>query len=113
PEFIARANVATHAAFPGSRPLAFGHLGDGNIHYNVIQPEDIDKDAWVARWSEVNQVVWDIVLSLGGSISAEHGVGVMKRDELPAIKDPVAYALMQSLKQMLDPNGILNPGKVL
>jgi FAD/FMN-containing dehydrogenase len=113
PEFIARAHAATRAAFPGSRPLAFGHLGDGNIHYNVIQPEGTDKDAWVKRWSEVNKVVWDIVLSLGGSISAEHGVGVMKRDELPSIKNPVAYALMQSLKRMLDPNGILNPGKVL
>jgi D-lactate dehydrogenase (cytochrome) len=113
PEFIARAHAATRAAFPGSRPLAFGHLGDGNIHYNVIQPENVDKDAWVARWGEVNKVVWDIVLSLGGSISAEHGVGVMKRDELPGIKNPVAYALMQSLKRMLDPNGILNPGKVL
>jgi D-lactate dehydrogenase (cytochrome) len=113
PEFIARAHAATRAAFPGSRPLAFGHLGDGNIHYNVIQPEDVDKDAWVARWGEVNKVVWDIVLSLNGSISAEHGVGVMKRDELPGIKNPVAYALMQSLKRMLDPNGILNPGKVL
>jgi len=113
PEFIARAHAATRAAFPGSRPLAFGHLGDGNIHYNVIQPEDVEKDAWVARWAEVNKVVWDIVLSLNGSISAEHGVGVMKRDELPGIKNPVAYALMQSLKHMLDPNGILNPGKVL
>jgi len=113
PDFIAKAHAATRAAFPGSRPLAFGHLGDGNIHYNVIQPENVDKAAWVARWSEVNKVVWDIVLSLGGSISAEHGVGVMKRDELPEVKDPVAYALMRSLKQMLDPNGILNPGKVL
>jgi len=113
PDFIARAHAATRQAFPGSRPLAFGHLGDGNIHYNVIQPETVDNAAWLARWHEVNTVVFDIVLSLGGSISAEHGVGVMKRDLLPTIKDPVAYALMQTLKRALDPNGILNPGKVL
>jgi FAD/FMN-containing dehydrogenase len=98
---------------PGSRPLPFGHVGDGNIHYNVTQPVDADKNAFLARWDEVNKVVFAVVKKYGGSISAEHGVGVMKRDILPDYKDPVALELMRSLKKMLDPNGILNPGKVL
>lgn len=113
PEFIARAHAATQKAFPGSRPLAFGHLGDGNLHYNVIQPEGMDKETWLARWHDVNKVVFDIVLSLNGSISAEHGVGVMKRDLLPSIKDKTAIEVMRAIKHTLDPNGILNPGKVL
>ncbi|MGN6459597.1 MAG: FAD-binding oxidoreductase [Pseudolabrys sp.] len=113
PEFIARTHAATQKAFPGSRPLAFGHLGDGNLHYNVIQPEGMDKETWLARWHDVNKVVFDIVLSLNGSISAEHGVGVMKRDLLPSIKDKTAIEVMRAIKHTLDPNGILNPGKVL
>lgn len=113
PEFIARAHAETQKAFPGSRPLAFGHLGDGNLHYNVIQPEGMDKEAWLARWHDVNKVVFDIVLSLNGSISAEHGVGVMKRDLLPSIKDKTAIEVMRAIKHTLDPNGILDPGKVL
>jgi FAD/FMN-containing dehydrogenase len=113
PAFIAQAHAATQKAFPGSRPMAFGHLGDGNIHYNIIQPENISKKDWLKRWHDVNKVVFDIVLSLGGSISAEHGVGVMKRDLLPSIKDKTAIEVMRALKKTLDPNGILNPGKVL
>jgi FAD/FMN-containing dehydrogenase len=93
--------------------LPFGHVGDGNIHYNVIQPEGADKAAFLARWDEVNAVVFAVVKKFGGSISAEHGVGVMKRDILPDYKDPVALDLMRALKRTLDPNGILNPGKVL
>ena len=101
------------ALIPGARPLPFGHLGDGNIHYNVTQPIGADKDDYLKRWDEVNAVVFAVVKKFGGSISAEHGVGVMKRDLLPSVKDPVAYELMRSLKALLDPNGILNPGKVL
>jgi FAD/FMN-containing dehydrogenase len=93
--------------------VPFGHLGDGNIHYNVSQPVDADKAAFLKRWDEVNAVVFAVVKKYGGSISAEHGIGVMKRDLLPSVKDPVAYDLMRSLKRMLDPNNILNPGKVL
>jgi D-lactate dehydrogenase (cytochrome) len=93
--------------------LSFGHVGDGNIHYNVTQPIGADKDKFLARWDEVNAVVFAVVQKLGGSISAEHGVGVMKRDILPDYKDPVAIELMRGLKKLLDPNGILNPGKVL
>jgi len=113
PAFLADANAAVAARFPGARPLAFGHLGDGNIHYNVIQPSDADKDAFLKRWDEVNAVVFAVVKEHGGSISAEHGVGVMKRDLLPSVKDPVALDLMRGLKHLLDPKGILNPGKVL
>ena len=113
PSFIAEANAAVTKLIPGCRPLPFGHVGDGNIHYNVTQPEGVDKEKFLARWDEVNAVVFDVVRKLGGSISAEHGVGVMKRDILPNYKDPVALDLMRSLKRTLDPNGILNPGKVL
>jgi len=113
PAFIAEANAAVLKLIPGCRPLPFGHAGDGNIHYNVTQPEGSDKKAFLARWDEVNKVVFDIVLKHGGSISAEHGVGVMKRDILPDIKDKTAIELMRTLKKTLDPNGILNPGKVL
>ncbi len=113
PAFIAEANAAVTALIPGARPLPFGHLGDGNIHYNVSQPAGADKDAYLKRWDEVNAVVFAVVRKFGGSISAEHGIGVMKRDLLPSVKDPVAYDLMRSLKALLDPNGILNPGKVL
>jgi FAD/FMN-containing dehydrogenase len=113
PDFIAEASAAVSKLIPGCRPLPFGHVGDGNIHYNVTQPEGADKEKFLARWDEVNAVVFAVVRKLGGSISAEHGVGVMKRDILPNYKDPVALDLMRSLKRMLDPNGILNPGKVL
>jgi FAD/FMN-containing dehydrogenase len=113
PAFIEQANAAVSKLIPGTRLLPFGHVGDGNIHYNVTQPEDADKEKFLARWDEVNAVVFAVVKKFGGSISAEHGVGVMKRDILPLYKDPVALELMRGLKRMLDPNGILNPGKVL
>jgi D-lactate dehydrogenase (cytochrome) len=113
PAFIAEANAAVTRLIPGSRPLPFGHLGDGNIHYNVNQPEGADKAAFVARWDDVNAVVFEVVAKYGGSISAEHGIGVMKRDLLAKVKDPVALDLMRTLKRTLDPKGILNPGKVL
>src|SRR5256714_709463 len=113
PTFIREADAAVIKLIPGARPLPFGHLGDGNIHYNVAQPVDADKASFLERWQDVNKVVFDIVLKYGGSISAEHGIGVMKRDLLPTVKDPVAMELMRALKRTLDPNGILNPGKVL
>jgi FAD/FMN-containing dehydrogenase len=113
PAFISEANEAVTKFIPGTRPLPFGHLGDGNIHYNVTQPEGADKDEYLKRWDDVNAVVFAVVKKYGGSISAEHGVGVVKRDILPSVKDPVALDLMRGLKRMLDPNGILNPGKVL
>jgi FAD/FMN-containing dehydrogenase len=113
PEFIAEADAAVTRLIPGSRPVPFGHLGDGNIHYNVSQPIGADPAEFLGQWHEVNRVVFGIVLRLGGSISAEHGIGVLKRDELPEVKDKVAIELMRSIKAMLDPLGIMNPGKVL
>jgi D-lactate dehydrogenase (cytochrome) len=113
PAFIREADEAVVRLIPGARPLPFGHLGDGNIHYNVAQPVDADKAKFLERWHDVNTVVFDVVLKYGGSISAEHGIGIMKRDLLPTIKDPVAMELMRALKRTLDPKGILNPGKVL
>jgi len=113
PAFLAEAAAAVAAVIPGARPMPFGHLGDGNIHYNVTQPVGADKADYLERWHEVNAAVFAVVKRYGGSISAEHGVGVLKRDLLPSVKDPVALDLMRSLKRLLDPKGILNPGKVL
>jgi FAD/FMN-containing dehydrogenase len=113
PDFIAQATAAVEAMIPGCRPCPFGHLGDGNIHYNVSQPLAADRAEFLKRWDEVNDVVFAVVSRHGGSISAEHGIGVMKRDLLPSVKDPVALDLMRTFKRMLDPQGILNPGKVL
>jgi FAD/FMN-containing dehydrogenase len=113
PAFIEEANAAVVKLIPGARPVPFGHLGDGNIHYNVSQPVGGDPADFLARWHEVNAVVFEIVLKMGGSISAEHGIGVLKRDELPEVKDKTAIELMRAIKAMLDPLGIMNPGKVL
>jgi FAD/FMN-containing dehydrogenase len=113
PDFIEAATTAVEAALPGARVVAFGHLGDGNIHFNVSQPIGADKVAFLARWHEINDVVHGIVASYGGSVSAEHGIGRLKRDLLPKVKDPVALDVMRALKRTLDPKGLLNPGKVL
>jgi FAD/FMN-containing dehydrogenase len=114
PAFIAEANDAVVKLLPGARPVPFGHLGDGNIHYNVSQPKaGGSTEDFMARWHDVNAVVFDIVLRMGGSISAEHGIGQLKAADLPGVKDAVAIDLMRSLKAMLDPLNILNPGKVL
>ncbi len=113
PEFLARAIAAVEAMVPGCRPVPFGHLGDGNIHFNVSQPVGADKAGFLARWSEMNAAVHAIVAELHGSISAEHGIGRLKRDLLPGVKDPVELDLMRTLKKTLDPQGILNPGAVL
>jgi len=113
PDFIREADAAVVKLIPGSRPVPFGHLGDGNIHYNVSQPVGGDTADFMSRWHEVNAIVFEIVLRMGGSISAEHGIGVLKRDELCDVKDKVAIELMRAIKAMLDPLGIMNPGKVL
>ncbi|MDJ0512028.1 MAG: FAD-binding oxidoreductase [Methyloceanibacter sp.] len=113
PEFIDRANDLVELMIPGARPVPFGHLGDGNIHYNVSQPVGMNKDVYLSNWEALNAAVHEIVLDLGGSISAEHGIGRMKRDLLPHAKGAVAIDLMKSIKAAFDPNGILNPGKLL
>lgn len=113
PEFIDRANDLVELMIPGARPVPFGHLGDGNIHYNVSQPVGMDKDVYLSNWEALNAAVHEIVLDLGGSISAEHGIGRMKRDLLPHAKGAVAMDLMRAIKTSFDPNGILNPGKLI
>jgi FAD/FMN-containing dehydrogenase len=113
PAFIAEAGEAVTRLIPGARPFPFGHLGDGNIHYNVTQPVGADKAAFLARWGEVNDVVHAIIARFDGTISAEHGIGQLKRDMLAAVKSPVELELMRRIKASFDPNGILNPGKVL
>ena len=113
PDLIAQGATRFEAAIPGVRILPFGHVGDGNIHYNLLQPADMTADAFRARKDEVQRMVFDLVESLGGSISAEHGIGRLKRDELARRKPPLELALMGMLKDTLDPKGILNPGAVI
>src|SRR5467141_848584 len=113
PDFLHDAGEVVEALIPGSRPVPFGHLGDGNIHYNISQPVGADAQAFLARWDEMNEAVHQVVAKFGGSISAEHGVGVLKRKLLPLLKDPVALDVMGLLKRTLDPKDILNPGKVV
>jgi D-lactate dehydrogenase (cytochrome) len=113
PAFIEEANAAVTRLVPGARPLPFGHVGDGNIHYNVSQPAGANTAEFMRREEEVHDAVFAIVAKYGGSISAEHGIGIAKRERLAQVKDPVALELMRALKRTLDPKGILNPGKVL
>jgi FAD/FMN-containing dehydrogenase len=113
PEFIARANQLVELMIPGARAVPFGHFGDGNIHYNVSQPPSMDRAVFLANWEALNAAVHEIVLDLGGSISAEHGIGRLKRDLLRHAKQPLELELMRKIKNALDPNGVLNPGKLL
>ncbi len=113
PAFIAEALPVVEETIPGARPVPFGHMGDGNIHFNVTQPLGADKAAFLARWEELNENVHAVVKRMNGSISAEHGIGVLKRDLLPKVKNPVAMNVMRRFKTALDPHNTLNPGKVL
>jgi FAD/FMN-containing dehydrogenase len=111
--FLERAIEAVQSELPGIRPVPFGHLGDGNIHFNLSQPKAMETEAFLAQWTHFNQIVHGIALDLNGSISAEHGIGQLKRDEMAALKSDVELDLMRTLKRTLDPKGILNPGKVV
>ncbi|MBV1702490.1 MAG: FAD-binding oxidoreductase [Hyphomicrobiales bacterium] len=113
PYFLTRVEAAVLQAMPGARLVAFGHLGDGNIHCNVSQPIGANKAEFLSRWQEINQIVHAIVAEIGGSISAEHGIGQLKRALLREVKDPTTLAVMHAIKDLLDPHAILNPGKVL
>jgi len=112
-EFIVAAIATVEAKLPGIRPLAFGHVGDGNIHFNLSQPKGADTGVFLARWVEFNHIVHDLVQRFGGSISAEHGIGRLKRDELPRYKSALELDLMRRVKHALDPEGLMNPGKML
>jgi FAD/FMN-containing dehydrogenase len=113
PDFIERAAVAVEAVSPGARVVCFGHMGDGNLHYNISQPVGADGAAFLGLYRTMNKAVHDIVHDLNGSISAEHGIGRLKRDELIATAPPVAIDLMRRIKAAFDPAGIMNPGKVI
>ena len=113
PEFIETADARVRALIPAARPVPFGHMGDGNIHYNVSQPVGADTPAFLARRAEVNDAVHGVVAQFCGSISAEHGVGQLKRELLTKVKAPEALDVMRAIKTALDPKGILNPGKLL
>jgi FAD/FMN-containing dehydrogenase len=112
-DYIRDTDVLLQQHFPGIRMVTFGHLGDGNLHYNVSPPEGVSPDDFIARQHEINQVVHDSVHRFNGSISAEHGLGALKRDEIRQYKSDVELGLMRSLKQALDPRNIMNPGKVI
>ena len=113
PEFLAQTDAVLEWAFPGIRIVTFGHVGDGNLHYNLSKADAQDNDAFIASQPEVNRIVHDAVHALNGSISAEHGIGQLKREELLRYKSPVEIALMRSIKKALDPRGLMNPGKIL
>jgi FAD/FMN-containing dehydrogenase len=113
PALIREATPAVEAFAPGARVVAFGHLGDGNIHFNVSQPIGANRQAFLDHWDAINEIVHGIVARLGGSYSAEHGIGQLKRELLARWKDPASLAVMRQIKAALDPNGVMNPGKVL
>jgi len=113
PEFLSRAAVVVERVCPGARPVPFGHFGDGNLHYNVSQPEGMDREAYLELWTPMSDAIFQLVSDLDGSISAEHGIGQMKRDALKLYRSPVELDMMRSIKRALDPKGILNPGKLL
>lgn len=112
-EFVERAGAALQAAYPGIRIVAFGHVGDGNLHYNQSKPEAAENAEFMAAQPDVNRIVHDIVDALGGSISAEHGIGQLKRGELAHYKSAVEMEMMRAIKRTFDPLGLMNPGKVL
>ncbi|RUW21174.1 FAD-binding oxidoreductase, partial [Mesorhizobium sp. M1E.F.Ca.ET.041.01.1.1] len=113
PDFIETAAGAVASVSPGARVVCFGHMGDGNLHYNISRPEGGDDEAFLALYRSMNNAVHDVVRSFRGSISAEHGIGQLKRDELIATAPPMAIDLMRRVKAAFDPAGIMNPGKVI
>ncbi len=112
PEFLIRASAEVERAIAGVRILAFGHIGDGNIHFNLVPPEN-DNTILRRKREEINRLVYDVVDSLGGSISAEHGIGALKRMEMTRYKSSVELMMMKSIKSLIDPNSLMNPNKVL
>ncbi|ABC21247.1 FAD-binding oxidoreductase [Rhodospirillum rubrum] len=112
-EFITEASAAVERALPGIRPCPFGHIGDGNIHFNLTQPPGMDRAAFLALWAPMNRIVHDIVDAMEGSISAEHGIGQLKTAELARYKAPVELEMMRAIKAAFDPRNLMNPGKVL
>ncbi len=113
PEFLERAGPVVERVCPGARPVPFGHFGDGNLHYNVTQPPGMERAAYLGHWEDMSRAVHTLVADMDGSISAEHGIGQLKRDELTIFKSKIELDMMRAIKKALDPKGILNPGKVI
>jgi len=113
PGFLVMADKIIQTEMPDARVCAFGHMGDGNMHYNITQPEGSDTAEFLARQPEINSLIHDLVVKMNGSVAAEHGVGRLKRDLIARTKAPVELQLMRSIKQTLDPDNIMNPDKVL
>lgn len=113
PEFLQRAEVIVRDHIPSARICAFGHMGDGNLHYNISQPSDMDKQPFMAHRESLNAAIHALVVTMQGSVSAEHGIGLLKRELLANTKSPVELQMMQGVKAAFDPKGIMNPGKVL
>ena len=111
PEFIDRAAAALQAWLPGVRIVAFGHIGDGNLHYNLFPPPGMEEAAFIACTGAANRIVYDLTVDLGGSISAEHGLGQLKREDIRRYKDAIELELMEAVKRAFDPRGLMNPGK--
>ena len=114
PDFVAEAVPMIERDWPGTQALAFGHLGDGNVHFHVIAPTDAQPAKWMTGDGKaISSQVYELVMRWDGSISAEHGIGQLKRDELARLEDPVKLGMMRAVKQALDPRGLLNPGKLV
>jgi FAD/FMN-containing dehydrogenase len=113
PAFLRDADLAALKACPGARIVAFGHMGDGNIHYDVLQPLGASKESFTAVQPALEAAVYDTIDRLGGSISAEHGVGLARKSDIARRKQPAEIAMMRAVKAALDPKGIMNPGKML
>lgn len=113
PEFLEKATAAVANHIPGIRPVPFGHIGDGNIHFNLSQPVGMDKKDYLAKWEELNRIVHEIVVSFGGSISAEHGIGTLKVAEMEHFKSEAELKTMRQIKTALDPKNIMNPGRII
>lgn len=113
PAFLREALPLVRKLLPGARPIVFGHLGDGNLHFNISKPQGADDAAFLARWDEVNHKVHDVVQKFAGSIAAEHGVGTFKRDEIAVRKSAVEMQLLRTVKDALDPQGLFNPNVLL
>jgi D-lactate dehydrogenase (cytochrome) len=113
-DFIIAADAALEQAYPGVRPISFGHVGDGNLHYNIAHPLlGYTEESWLHEWEKINLIVHDCVATFNGSISAEHGIGQLKREEIKRYKSPIELAVMRQIKAALDPQNIMNPGKVI
>jgi FAD/FMN-containing dehydrogenase len=112
PQFVATASALFNGRFAGNRPIVFGHLGDGNLHFNVSPPVGEDDASFLARQDAINRAVHDLVAAHDGSISAEHGLGVLRKAEARRYKSDVEWDMMRAVKNALDPKGLMNPGKI-